>query len=368
MRLLHTADWQIGKGFGRIAGDAGALLREQRYAVVRRIAALAAEHHADAVLVAGDVFDSQTLPDAALRRTMEAMAEWSGPWVLLPGNHDAALAESVWTRIERLGCRPDNVHAALTPEPLVLADGRLAVLPAPLRRRHEPGDVTEWFDTAATPEGAARVGLAHGSLRNRLPEAAEAHNPIAEDRAVTAGLDYLALGDWHGTLEIAERTWYSGTPETDSFRSRDPGHVLRVDLSSGAAPAVTALTTSHYHWHEWRQNLTGEGALQALEDRLAALSAPLERHVLRLVLAGGVDLATRSALDELLGRWQARLAYLDWDDTALRPEATEADLAVFEGSGFVADALAALRSRQAAGETHAAEAVQRLYAAYQELR
>ena len=31
-----------------------------------------------------------------------AMVGYAGPWVLIPGNHDAALAESVWTRAQRL--------------------------------------------------------------------------------------------------------------------------------------------------------------------------------------------------------------------------------------------------------------------------
>ena len=70
------------------------------------------------------------------------------------------------------------------------------------------------MDAAETPRDAVRVGLAHGSVANRLPEG-DAKNEIAEDRATTANLDYLALGDWHGTMEIAPKTWYSGTPEPD---------------------------------------------------------------------------------------------------------------------------------------------------------
>ncbi len=368
MRILHTADWQIGKGFGRISGDAGALLREQRYTTVRRVAELASEHAVDAVLVAGDVFDSQTLPDATLRRTLEAMAAFTGAWVLLPGNHDAALAESVWTRMGRLGVLPANVHPALRPEPLLLAGDRLALLPAPLTRRHEPEDVTEWFDEASTPPGAVRIGLAHGSVTNRLPEGAATHNPIADDRSERARLDYLALGDWHGTLEIAPRTWYAGTPETDGFRSRDPGHVLLVDVPEpGVAPAVTPLETTHYRWFQRHMSIGGAADVDGLDAHLSALTDDPSRALLRLTIDGIVDLAARAALDEVFARWQARLHYLEVDDAGLHPRASDADLAAFEGSGFVADALAELRDRQRAGEPHAADAIQRLYAAYQQL-
>ena len=40
-RFIHTADWQIGKPFGNIPGDAGAELRAQRIRTVAKIAELA---------------------------------------------------------------------------------------------------------------------------------------------------------------------------------------------------------------------------------------------------------------------------------------------------------------------------------------
>ena len=67
--------------------------------------------------------------------------------------------------------------------------------------------------------------------------AGEANNPIAPDRARRAGLDYLALGDWHRTLQIGPATWYAGTPEADRFNSQEVGQVAaRGDRRSGALP------------------------------------------------------------------------------------------------------------------------------------
>ena len=132
-------------------------------------------HRADAVLVAGDVFDMNEVSDRVVRQTLNTLAAFRVPWVLLPGNHDPALAESVWTRIMRLGC-PENVHLALTRAPILLDEGRLAILPAPLLRRHESADPTEGFASTLIPAGVIRVGLAHGSMKNRLPIEAEVHN------------------------------------------------------------------------------------------------------------------------------------------------------------------------------------------------
>src|SRR5690606_11725638 len=66
--FLHTADWQIGKLYGQFEADEAALLAEERFAAVERLAALAARHDVAAVLVAGDVFDAQGVADRTIHK------------------------------------------------------------------------------------------------------------------------------------------------------------------------------------------------------------------------------------------------------------------------------------------------------------
>jgi Calcineurin-like phosphoesterase len=343
--VIHTADWQIGKTFGNIPGDAGAMLREQRFQTIRRIAELARERAADAVLVAGDVFDSNAVKDETIRRAINAMEGFAGPWVLLPGNHDAALAESVWTRIMRWGVR-ENLLLATSAEPMVLANGRIAVLPAPLRRKQEVVDLTEWFDGAATPPGTVRIGLAHGSVASRLPEEAEAKNPIADDRADRARLDYLALGDWHGTREIAPRTWYAGTPEPDRWKENDPGNVLLVTIEApGAQPSVERIAVGHFHWRRWQGSVHSRDDIDMLDGAFRSFGILAERLVLALQLDGAVDFATRMALDDVLQRWRALFRFLEVSDADLLDEPSEDDLDRIDRGGFVRTAVEWLRAR-----------------------
>src|SRR5690554_450401 len=95
-RFLHTADWQMGRTYSRFDTEDGAALVEARFEAIEKLAQLACEHNCQAVLVAGDVFDAQTVSDRTIRRVFNATRGFPGPWVMLPGNHDAALAESVW--------------------------------------------------------------------------------------------------------------------------------------------------------------------------------------------------------------------------------------------------------------------------------
>lgn len=361
--LIHTADWQLGKQFANVPGDAGAALRLQRVKTVEHVARLAAERRADAVLVAGDVFDDNKVSDETLRRALNAMAPFAGPWLLLPGNHDAALAESVWTRLHRIGL-PANVRLLTEPKPEFLLDGRLAVLPAPLRRRHDAADLTAWFDDCPSPDGALRVGLAHGRL-DLLPDASDAYNEIAADRAARARLDYLALGDWHGAFRANERTWYAGAPEPDRFKDNQAGGVLAVRFDApGTAPSVERIATGHFTWATLRRHLASAADVEALGSTLAGLE-PAERLVLRLIVDGAVDLAVRAALDNLCDAWAARVRHLRIEDDDLLAQPSEDDLDRIDQTGFVRAAVERLRAIQGdAGHpdrAHAGAALQRLW-------
>ncbi|WP_417517995.1 metallophosphoesterase family protein [Marinobacter sp.] len=343
-KFLHTADWQMGRTYSRFDTEDSAALVEARYEAIERLAALATEHRCDAVLVAGDVFDAQTVSDRTIRRVFNATHNFKGPWVMLPGNHDAALAESVWTRAKRLGAVPANVHLALESGVTQLPEQGIAVLAAPLTQRHTYGDLTQPFDTAETPPGLLRIGLAHGSVQGVLPDDIDATNPIAPDRTQTAKLDYLALGDWHGVREINERTWYSGTPEPERFRNNDAGYVLIVDIEKpGAAPKVTQYETARYQWHQWRESLSVPSDLDELLNRMSKLP---EASVLDIKLDGTLTLVGDQKLTDALSIAEARYRSVTCDRSGLQLEPTDEDIAALHADGYLGDVVQELRENQ----------------------
>ncbi|MGB3423131.1 MAG: DNA repair exonuclease [Castellaniella sp.] len=343
-RFLHTADWQIGRQYGRFAPEDATVLAEARFAVVERIAALAARERVDAVLVAGDVFDAQAVSDRTIRRLFNALQGYAGPWILIPGNHDAALAESVWTRAQRLGAVPAHAHLLLEPGVRAFPELGFAVLAAPLTQRQTHDDLTTWFDAAATGEGLARIGLAHGSVQGILAEDIDSPNPIAADRAQRARLDYLALGDWHGFKQVDARTVYSGTPEPERFRDNGSGRVVRVDVPGpGQAPIVAPLEIGQYRWLAWNEALSVASDLDLLVERLDGL--PPET-VLDLTLAGAIDLAGAQRLDQALSVVQGRCRSLQVHRAGLRLELTDEDMAALRADGYVGEVIAQLRLQQ----------------------
>jgi len=341
MRFLHTADWQIGRLYGSFDPDDAVPLAEARFAAVERLAALASSQAVDAVLVAGDVFDAQTVSARSIRRLFNLLDGFSGPWVMIPGNHDAALAESVWTHAARLRALPTNLHLALQPRIVELPALQTACLCAPLTQRHTHDDLTAWFDTAATPDGWLRIGLAHGAVQGLLAEGIDSANPIAPDRAQRARLDYLALGDWHGTRCIDARTWYSGTPEPDRFKANSAGQVLLLTIDGpGALPQVQAVASGQHRWQQLAVALQVASDLDAL---IATLAGAEPQDVLDLSISGALHLADHQRLLQAMGAAEARVRCLRSDLGALQLAPTAEDIATLHADGYLGEVIAELR-------------------------
>jgi DNA repair exonuclease SbcCD nuclease subunit len=352
VKLLHTADWQIGKRYGQLDPEEAALLAEARFDVVSRIAELASSQCVDLVLVAGDVFDAQGVSDRTVLRLFQLISGFAGPWVMIPGNHDSGLVESVWTRAARLGAIPTNVHVCLRPEPLILNDLSVVILPAPLTQRHTYEDLTRWFDSVATPEGSARIGLAHGSVQGILSEDIDATNPIAADRAGIAQLDYLALGDWHGTKQIDVRTWYSGTPETDRFRNNDSGQVLLVEIAAPrAVPTVTPVPSGRYRWRDIERELQLASDVGPFVQELETFDT---NDVVQLKISGHVDLESHLSVSRAISQTQARTRSLVVDLSELRILPTDDDLRALHADGYLGEVIADLRAQEEGGNAEVA--------------
>lgn len=341
-KFLHTADWQIGRLYATFDPEHAPLLAEARITAVERLAVLATQHQVDAVLVAGDVFDAQTVSDRTVRRLFNALSGFPGPWLMISGNHDAALSESVWSRAQRLAAVPENVHMLLTPEPVYFEALGFAVLPAPLTQRHTYGDLTAWFDTAQTPDTLLRIGLAHGSLQGILAEDIDSANPIAPDRPERARLDYLALGDWHGTKVINSRLAYSGTPEPDRFKANEAGNALLVDIPApGATPTLTVLPTAQFRWQTVEVHLQVESDLDRLMTQLNGLQS---HEVIQLVVSGQIGLHGHQQLLQRIGAAEARVRHLQADLTGLQLIPSDDDIARLQADGYLAEVIAELRA------------------------
>ena len=342
MRFIHTADWQIGKVF-RNFGEQESVLRQARLKVIEKIGEVALSENAAIVLIAGDLYDTEAPSPKTMREPIERMKRFPGvAWHVIPGNHDPHRPNGLWDRLRQEGL-PANLHVHVAPEPVALGDDAV-LLPAPLRRKSEVGDLTSWMDGAATADGHIRIGLAHGSVTGFGGDG-EASNPVAPDRARRAGLSYLALGDWHRTREINPSTWYAGTPEPDRFGSQETGQVLLVEIAGAGVPAkVTSVATGSHRWLSLTEDVSGDGAIADLDRKIRALPE-LSSTILRLLLTGTLPLAARAEIDRRVEALSAALCHLDCSFDGLVAQPSDADLGAIDFGGVLREAAETLKAR-----------------------
>ncbi|MFT8720394.1 metallophosphoesterase family protein [Acetobacter sp.] len=372
MRFVHSSDWQIGKTFNFAPDDRLHILQQARIDVISRLGELARQQGASDVLVAGDIYDYESPTDRTLRQPLQRMREFPDlRWHLIPGNHDFHQPNGVWERVKRLTL-PETVYLHLSPEPVALTpDQQVWLLPSVLMRRHTTSDPTAWMDEAATPEGAMRIGLAHGSVREFGGDG-DQPNLIAIDRPARAGLAYLALGDWHGFNRIGDRCAYSGTPESDGFAKGGDGGgsalVVSID-GPNAVPTIVPHRVGHFSWHTMQDTVMSFDDIDALENRLRSLDVQkLSSVLVSLAVDGHLTLEDMTAFEErILGDVGDGLCLLRMERM---PElvTSDADLATFGEAGVVSRAAARLQEMSATGgpqQQHARAALQRLAVLWQ---
>jgi len=322
MKILHTSDWQIGKPFASIDDEHNrTLVRQARLDAIDAIAQRAATESVDAVLVAGDLFDSPSVTQAIVSAACAKIGRIPCPVFAIPGNHDHGGPGSIWEqpffRREKDKLAP-NLHVCLNPTPVDA--GAFILFPCPLLHRAETSDTTAWLRDADALDRAAsarpRIVLAHGSVQDFSSASTDsdddsgATNHLSLDRLPWDAIDYAALGDWHGTKQVHPKAWYSGTPEYDRFaKGADytAGQVLIVEVARGQAPQVNPQSTGTLSWHDQTWEFHSEADLTRFDAWINETFANrAQRDLLKLRLTGALGLVANEQLHHCLESLRAR--------------------------------------------------------------
>lgn len=259
LKLLHTADWHLGRRFRSFGVEQGRKLEHARLAVLERILLSAEQFAVDAVLCAGDLFDVHN----PLRTWWSEVAaifrkrNWDNrPVFLLPGNHDPLLSDSLWAPgHEFRASLPSWVHVVDRPDFEAPLAGDAVLYAVPCTSKAGQRDPTESIPKRAAGDSRIRIGMVHGSTFDMKD--CQTNFPIAVNAAVERGLDYLAIGDTHGFRfvppdRLCPPTIYPGTPEPTAFDERDPGNVALVFVNRQRRAQVKPERVARWTWEEAR--------------------------------------------------------------------------------------------------------------------
>ncbi len=248
LRLIHTADVHLGARHTDL-GDRAAVLRERQFAAFRTTVDLAIGEKVDLLLIAGDLFDSNTQPRRSVERVaaeLGRLGKASIRTVIIPGTHDVYDGASIYraydlAALARFGGEWITV---LTPEnPDVYFEPLdVAVYGRVFDTKRAPRSPLAGFDARTDRRAAWKVGLIHGSLS--IPGKTDGDEVVFTEAEIAgSGLDYLALGHWHSAIEgrAGNVTYaYSGAPEPVALDQDGAGQALLVTLDDrGGRHAVS---------------------------------------------------------------------------------------------------------------------------------
>ena len=297
MRILHTSDWHLGQHF------IGKSREEEHRVFLDWLKSTINNHKVDALIVAGDIFDTGTPPSYARRMYNQFIADLRHTCcqqvIIIGGNHDSVstLNESR----DVFACLNTTVVGGVPERPedevVVLngADGKpgAVVCAIPYIR---PRDVLE--SQAGESNSDKQLALQNAiaahyqkvfakASRHKLPVVATGHlttvnGQLSESvREIYIGTlhafpasgfppaDYIALGHLHKPQRVSDHDHirYSGSPIPLGFDEADSEkQVLLVDLEKDRKPVVTEIKVPFF-----RPLQHIKGSLADIEKRLEQL-------------------------------------------------------------------------------------------------
>ncbi|QWW20318.1 exonuclease SbcCD subunit D C-terminal domain-containing protein [Schaalia sp. 19OD2882] len=328
MRILHTADWHLGRTLhGEDLGPAHA-------AFLDHLVDLVSHHRVDVLVVSGDVFDRTLAPLASLRLLQGALERLCPMTrvILTPGNHDSAtrlgfgaslMREElrVFSRVDQVGIPvevpgPGGQDGLLVyPVPWLEPDlvrHELGEVGSPVARSHEAvlraalARITADLQVRRS-QGDARPALAmvHTFVSGAVESDSERDIQVGGVAAVPAslfedtGLAYVACGHLHRPQDVkgtGTKVRYSGSPLPLSFsEAGDHKSVTLVDISPDGAVDVQVLELP-----VWRRLAVLEGTMEHL------LSPATDTHLQDWVSLRVTDPARPS---EMVRRLRERFAH-----------------------------------------------------------
>lgn len=322
MKLLHTADWHLGKTL-----EGRSRLPEQK-AFLKELITIADEEDVDAILMAGDVFDTVNPPAAAETLFYDAAVKLTQngerPLIIISGNHDSPdrLAASR-PLADRNGITIIGFPTAERIE-LTVRNGQklsIAALPYPSESRlnecltesQEEGVLQLAYDdrveklfhdlSTNVPEDAVHIAMSHIYVAGSRETDSE--RPIQVGGAYTVSANslpeeaqYVALGHLHRPQTITRGSAlarYSGSPLAYSFSEAshtksvtlvdvEPGglaHIEEVPIQSGKPLVRWVADQGIEQVYTWLEEGKDQDAWVDLEVHLRDTLSIEEIHRLR---------------------------------------------------------------------------------------
>lgn len=220
IRVLHTSDIHLG-GYD-FANPGGVDNRAQR--ALKALVDLSIQAETSLVIIAGDLFDHNQVDATTLEFTLRELFRAFVPVVILPGNHDCLVPDSVYRRAYFSKLAPNvRVFTALQGEKFSFPELALAIWGKPINSYG--GDLRPMAGIPPRGKEQWQIAVAHGYYVGARASQ-NCSFQISEEEITQSCQDYVALGHWTVFRCVCNgpvKAYYSGSPS-------ETGTVAIVDL------------------------------------------------------------------------------------------------------------------------------------------
>lgn len=127
--------------------------------------------------------------------------------------------------------------------------------------------------------------------------------PFSSQEILESSADYFILGHYHNFRKVPRednviKGYYSGSPESLSFKETSERYVLKVKLEKGKSPEIEKISFQHRIYKEIEIDCTGLNSSEEVKGLL--LEYKDENAVLNIILKGDLDPDVRIDIDEVL--------------------------------------------------------------------
>lgn len=328
MKILHTADWHIGKKLYRYD------LYEDFNRFIKWLSQLIKEQNIDVVMVSGDIFDTAN-PSAEARKqfyeTLLTLNKLQCRLIITAGNHDSPLVLNApkellqKLNIHLIGSLPKDLLECLIPIYNDSGEAELVIAAIPFLRDSElrkSSDGILYEDKLkAIQEGIERIFVEVSTLCKlkypNLPIIAMGHlfasgniatseserdiqignQALFEAQKLQQNYDYVALGHIHKPQRINAEIpiLYSGSPIALSFSEKDDQkRVLLIDTEKGFEPESVLVP-------QFRKLIAIKGTLLEIQQKLSKISC--ENELINLLEITLVEPKYTAQIEDEFKQW-----------------------------------------------------------------
>jgi len=337
LRIMHTSDVHIGMTFRHYPDEIREQLVEARFAVLEKIVAQAEVHQCHLLVVAGDLFEKQSISKKDLLRVKQILATFSsGTVCVLPGNHDYINdSTTLWHTFGQ--DLPDNLLVLDQEVKVTLAEGEytISLYPAPCHSKHSNTHNLSWLEGIPIEDsdraaGHFHIGVAHGALAGISPDLAGQYYNMTLETLEKLPQDLWLLGHTHlpypGEPNPKNASIYNaGAPEPDGMDCQHEGAVWLVEIDETRHIEAHRVITGIFRFRDVVEEVKHEADFQRIIDKYAGGEREhmAQKTLLRLKLQGYLEEEAYEARHAFYREMEKHLACLIQDDADLKVRFTE---------------------------------------------